>query len=74
MMCLQVCNAIFDQGNVLQNAGERRHLLAPASSGATGDEIVCDGRVQASSQVIDLPSCPMSMAPVPGIIGHAGRP
>ena len=47
LMWLQVCNAIFDQGNALQNAGERRHLLAPPGSGAPGDEVVCDGRVQA---------------------------
>ena len=55
VMCLQVCDAIFDQGNALQNAGERRHLLAPAGGGALGDGVVCDGRVQVSSQAVKTP-------------------
>ena len=61
MTCLQVCNAIFDQGKALQNAGERRHLLAPAGSGATGDEVVCDERIQARRP-------PTSITIVPGVV------
>ena len=59
MLCLQVCTAIFDQGNVLQNAGERRHLLAPAGGGATADEVVCDGRIQASYHSVKSPLGPL---------------
>ena len=61
MACLQVCNAIFDQSNALQNAGERRHLLAPVGSGAPGDEAVCDGRIQARR-----PPTPITI--VPGVV------
>ena len=57
MMRVQVCNAIFDQGSVLQNAGERRHLLAPTGNGANGDEVVCDGRVQVKCRLIPFMPC-----------------
>ena len=86
-MRLQVCDAIFDQGNALQNAGERRHLLAPAGSGGAGDEVVCDGRIQASRPPLHSPSwpwkchknhlllCPLCLTlPVPDSISHADRP
>lgn len=47
-MHVQVCSAIFDQGNVLQNAGEKRHLMAAPA----GEDLVCDGRVQARNSTV----------------------